>query len=70
MAAKVAAKHHLGDLPRPLERLRNNDPNPASLQPPNELCPHVAANTGATSLLPASRQHQSDGAEPCRGHSR
>lgn len=27
MAAKVAAKHHLGDLLRPLERLRDNDPN-------------------------------------------
>ena len=27
MAAKVAAKHELGDLLQPLERLRDNDPN-------------------------------------------
>ena len=27
MAVKVAAKHHLGDLLQPLERLRDDDPN-------------------------------------------
>ena len=27
MAAKVAAKHQLGDLLGPLERVRDNDPN-------------------------------------------
>jgi len=27
MAAKVAAKHRLGDLIQPLERLRDHDPN-------------------------------------------
>ncbi len=39
MSAKVAAKHHLGDLLQSLERLR--DPTSASPRPPNE--PSTAA---------------------------
>jgi hypothetical protein len=46
MAAKVAAKHQLGDLLRPLERLRDNDPNQrVSAAAERAIARIVAANT-------------------------
>jgi hypothetical protein len=46
MAAKVAAKRQLGDLLRPLERLRDNDPNQrVSAAAERAIARIVAANT-------------------------